>query len=171
MDFNSLISYITSPELQETLLPLKVISLFLSLFFLAFIIFALLKTKWLEFSFLEDLSELLTFRPYGFRKIAASWKKIIKRIDARDQSEYKVAIIEADGMLNEILQKMGFIGKSLDDKLKQLDSNILSNIDQVWEAHNLYNDIINDPDFKLGKEETQKVLNIYEQALKELQIL
>jgi hypothetical protein len=45
----------------------------------------------------------------------------------------------------------------------------LSNIDGIKAAHQTRNNIIHDPDYKLTPEETKKVLDIFEQAFRDLE--
>lgn len=165
-----IISYITSPQLQAILLPFKIAFLVISSFFLGFIIFALLKTMWLKFAFLENLVEFFTYRPYGIRKITKQWAKTLTRLEAGSESEYKLAIIEVDRMLDDVLKRMGYPGANLEERLSQLTSATLSNIDQIRGAHQIRNNIIRDPDYRLDLNEAKRILEIYEQAFRDLQV-
>src|SRR3989344_7262472 len=112
----SIISFITSPDFQEKLFPIKII--FGAVFGILFvaILVLLLKTRWLRKLLLEDLAEFFTFKPYGAKKGVKQWAKILKRLDTGLESEYKLALIEADSFLDEILIRMGFTGDSLEER-------------------------------------------------------
>jgi len=165
----NLISFFISPSLTEWLLIIKIIFIVLSLLFICFIIFALMKTSWLKFSFLYDAVELLTYRPFGVRKMEKNWKKIAARIDTGLESEYKLAVIEADNMLNEILNKMGYGGESLGERLEKLTVATLPDIEGIREVHQVRNNIIHDPNYKLSLNETRRLLEIFEKAFKDLE--
>lgn len=171
MDIINLISYLTSVGFQERLLPLKIVFIVFFLFFLGAAIYLLLRTRYLKFLFLENLFEFLTYRPYGVRKLAKIWAKIMARVETGTESEYKLAVIEADRLLDDTLKRMGYTGEGLGDRLKQLTKATLSNLDLLGEVHKIRNDIVHDPDYKLTLEQTKKTLETFEQALRDLQAL
>lgn len=171
IDFNTIISFFTSPEIQAKLFPVKIAFLTISLFFLIFIIFALLRTHYLRWLFFQDFIEFFTYRPYGAKRITKAWNRILKRLETGIESEYKLAVIEADDMLDSSLKRMGYQGATLEEKLQKLTSATLSNIEQIYEAHKIRNNIVHDPDYRLSLDETRKTLDIYAGAFRDLQIL
>jgi len=171
IDFNTIISFLTSVEIQEKLFPVKVAFLAVSGIFLAIIIFVLLTTHYLQWLFLQDFWEFLTFRPFGAKRITRRWKKILKRLETETESEYKLAVIEADNMLDTSLKRMGYLGQNLEERLDKLTSATLPNIEEVREAHQVRNNIVHDPDYRLSLDEARKTLDIYDQAFRSLQIL
>lgn len=164
-------SYLARPEFAGILLVLKVLSFILTSFFLLFIIITLYKTSWLRYRFLEEMVEFFTYRPYGVKRVSKAWSKIIERLESPSEGEHKLAVIEADEMLGDILKKMGYPGKDLEERLKRLTSATISNIDQVLEAHKTRDHIVHDPDFRLTRDQAKKLLSIYEQALMDLESL
>jgi len=154
----------------EILLSLKILCIVIFLFFLVIIFHSLRKSSWLRNRFLQDMTEFLTYRPYGVKKIVKIWSKIKGRLESGSESEYKLAVIEADSILNDILERMGFKGETLGNRLKQVTTAILPSIEEVGEAHKIRNNIVHDPDYKLTLDQTQKALEIYERALRDLQV-
>ncbi len=142
----------------------------ISFFFLLAIFFFLTHTTWIKVNFWQDWMEFLTYRPLGVKKITKTWKKITRRIETGLEFECKLAIVETDDLLNDILKKMGYSGETLPDKLNKLTSVSLPNLDQVREVHKIRNNIVHDPDYQLNIEEARKTLAIYEQALQDLQM-
>ncbi len=169
MDINNLFSYITSSELQETILPLKLGFLAISLFFLAMIIFVLGKTEWLRHAFLEKTIEFLSYHPYKMKKVTKDWAKILKRLEKGAEAEYKLAIIEADEVFDNTLKKMEYGGKTMEEKMEQV-SVILPNIDEIREAHKIRDNVVHNPNYKLGLDEAKRILETYEKALRELEV-
>jgi len=154
----------------EILLSLKILCIVIFLFFLLIIFHSLRRSSWIKNRFLQDMVEFLTYQPYEVKKIAKIWSKIKKRLEAGSESEYKLAVIEADSMLSDILERMGFKGETLGNRLKQVTTAILPSIEETWEAHEIRNNIVHDPDYKLSLGQAQKALEIYEQALRDLQV-
>jgi len=173
MDFNNIIndiiSFIASPPDAGWLVILKILVIVFFLILLVFIvIFTFWKTSWLKIRILLDFFEFFTYRPYGVKKLAKQWAKIMTRLASGLESEYKLAVIEADSMFDDILKKMGYSGETLGERLKKISSAILPNIEEIGQAHKIRNNIVHDPDFRLSLDEAKKALTIYEKALTEL---
>lgn len=164
-----LISYLISPPPQ--IIILKIFFIVFFLFLLFGIIYLLSKNRWLRLLFFQDLVEILTFRSYGLRKITKDWTKIIERLEKGSLSEAKLAIIEADDLLNDVLKRMGYEGESLGERIEQLTPDIISNLTEVLEAHKIRNNIIYDPDYRLSLDETRRILSLYKKALLDLEVL
>jgi len=164
-----IISWLISPTFSGWLLILKILFIIVALILLGFIIFALAKTLWLKRMWIWDLVEFFSFRPYGVRKVVKAWAKITARLETGLESEAKLAVIEADSMLDDILKRMGFGGETLGERLERLTVATLPNLEQIWEAHKIRNNIVHDPDYRLTLDEARKVLGIYEQALRDLE--
>ncbi len=167
----SLISDINSIAFQEKIFGFKLAAIIAGLILLAATIYLLLRTNWLKFLFLESFVEFFTFSPYGVKKMNKAWLKIIARLDTFLESEYKVAVVEADDMLDNSLKKLGYAGKDLDERLNKISPAILSNLEDLREARKTRGLLVSDPNFHMDLDRTQKILDIYKQALQKLQIL
>jgi len=166
-----IINFILNPTFSGWLLVLKIIFIILGLIFFGYIIFALVKTSWLKRMIIWDLQEFLTYRPFGVRRIVKEWRKIKAKLETGLESEYKLAVIKADAMLDNILMRMGFGGVTLGERLTKLTVVSLPNIEEVRQAHRIRNNIIHDPDYRLSLDEARRVVAIYEKALTDLQAL
>ena len=170
-DVGSILSYINSPELQRVLFPLRVFFIFLGLFFAIAIILILAKTQYLRLMFVQNWKEFLTYRTYESRKMKKAWAKITKRLEGAQESEYKLAILEADEMLDDILKKMGFSGKTLGEKLEKVTPALIPSIEELKDARRTRDNILRDPDLRLSREQSQKTLGSYERVFQDLEIL
>jgi len=166
---NDIISFIFNPVFTDWLLFLKILLIILSLILSGFIIFAFIKTSWLKRMLIWDIVEFFSFRPYGIRKVEKDWAKITARLETDLESEWKLATIEADSILNDILMKMGFAGETLGERLDRLTIATLPNLQQIREAHKIRNNIVHDPDYRVSLDEAKMAVGIYEQALRDLQ--
>ncbi|KPJ71550.1 hypothetical protein AMJ50_01500 [Parcubacteria bacterium DG_74_3] len=158
------------PSFQGGLLWIKIVFISFSLFFLGGTTYFLLTTSWLRRLILQDLIEVFTYRPYWTREYKRKWRKITNRLNTGLESEYKLAVIEAEKMLNEALEKMGYPEQSLGEKLDKLTKDTLPNISQVREANKIQNNVVRDPDYRLTLEQAKSVVLTYEQALHELEV-
>lgn len=96
------------------------------------------------------------------------WKNIQLLISSYNSNDWKQAIIEADIILDEMLEKMGYHGKSIGEKLKQIESSDFLTLNQAWEAHKVRNQIAHQGgNYVLSKDEAERVIDLYGQVFKE----
>lgn len=169
--FNKILNFLLYPKFEGPLLVFKILFLALGFFFLLFILWTLIFTSFLEELFLRDLKEFLSYKPYFAKIYAPKWAKIKKRLESKIEAEVKLAILEADNLLDDLLKREGYSGQTLEEKLEKLTKEILPNIEELKEAIKVKKAIVEDPSFKLDFEEASKVISIYEKALKDLQAL
>jgi len=166
-----LIQFIISPQLEGLAFLAKVIFIiFSALLFIGVIVFFRMSSWWRRLA-TEDMAEFLTFRPYGMSGIEKTWKKVLARLETGLESEYKLAIMEADSLLEDSLQRMGYRGENLEEKMNLLTPVIIPNLEEVKEVHRIRDSIVQDPDYKLSLDDAKKLIDIYEKALRNLQAL
>ncbi len=134
------------------------------------IIVFLTRTNWLKYAFLERFIEFFGRRPYHQQKFLKKWENIMKRLGRESEEEYKLAIIEADEILEKILDQMKFEGETTRERLTKVPKLILDNLEEVKKAHETRDNIVHDPDYRIEKEEAERVLKVYEKALKQLDV-
>jgi len=170
---NQFIDFIFNPRFGGIfllVLLLKIIFLVVSMAMVGFIIFSFFKSNWWKHFFWADFMETFTKRPYGSKADYRKWTIIQKRIITDREEELKLAIIEADALLDDALKRMGYKGENMTEKLKQLDSGILPNIEEVQETHQLRNDVVYDPDYHLSLETAKRAMDTYEKSLRGLEV-
>lgn len=94
------------------------------------------------------------------------WKKVLERISSDNPNEWKIAIIEAASMLDEVLRTIKYPGSTLGERLANIQPSQLENINEVKEAHKIRNHIIKNHSFQPSKEEAQMTINAFEKALR-----
>lgn len=164
-----IISFLVDPPFETSLFIIKVVFIGFSLFFLIGIIYFSRNTHWLQWAFGEARREFLTERPYGTRQIDSVWKDIIKRLDAGLESEYKLAVIEADGLLDEVLERMGYGGKDFEERLSKISKSQIANVEEIKRVHKVRGDIVRDPDYRLSLEDAKKIMEVYKKTLDNLE--
>ena len=104
-------------------------------------------------------------------KTKERWEKIIKRLESENVSEYKVAIIEADAMIDDLLKKMGYSGDNMGDRLAAIPSGQVAELDEIKAAHEIRNRVIHEEDFKVDKKFAHDVLEKYAHILHHFEVL
>lgn len=96
------------------------------------------------------------------------WLKVQAHINSDDHSQWRLAVLEADIMLGDILEKMGYQGDSIGDKLKSVDKSDFLTLDYAWEAHKIRNQIAHEgSDFQLNEREAKRVIDLYKTVFSE----
>lgn len=171
-----IIAYLTDPSLipspyYQIIIGIKILFIGISIFFIVLSIYILMNTQWLKFRYTQDISEFSKFKSYEFEKFAKDWKKIMKRLETGLESEYKLAIIEADVMLEQVLERMGHIEPTIEEKINKVTPSDIPSVNELKVTREIRNDVIHDPDYDLSQEKSKEVLSVYEKAFKELNIL
>lgn len=96
------------------------------------------------------------------------WQKVQAHIGSNNPSDWRLAILEADIMLGEILDKMGYQGDSIGEKLKGVERSDFLTLDKAWEAHKVRNQIAHEgADFQLSDREARRVIELYREVFSE----
>lgn len=105
------------------------------------------------------------------KKKQKEWNIIKKYLETGDENKYKLAIIEADSLLDKHLTEAGYKGATVVEKVSIIPKHFSANIDAVIEFHNLRNEIIKNEDLSLSKEKAEEGIDKMEKLLKTLDIL
>lgn len=159
------IYFVSSPQLQEMLLPAKLVFIVFTLFFFTAVVYFMLNSSWVQYKFLEDTVEFFSWRSYGSKQIEKKWNKIKSRIESGFESEFKLAIIEAEDFLNDVLEERGYEGGDFQERLKIAEKTTTLNLSQILSAHETRNSIVYNPDFKIDSQGAKKILDIYREAI------
>ncbi len=104
----------------------------------------------------------------GDTVMAHRWESATKHISSDNPNDWKQAIIEADIILDDLLNKMGYSGDSIGDKLKKVASGDMKSLNEAWEAHKVRNQIAHEGStFTLNHHEAKNVINMYRKVFEE----
>ncbi|RJP45691.1 hypothetical protein C4587_00425 [Candidatus Parcubacteria bacterium] len=140
----------------------------------------------LAFGFVLAVVKGLKFRPHfeirgsSTRARAASqrnkffrdrWDATMKKFMQGTPDAVRVAIIEADSLVDEALKQMSFPGEHFADRLQKLNKEDFKTLDRLWAAHRIRNDLVHTPGFFLSASDAKGVLEDYQAFLKEFGVL
>ena len=96
------------------------------------------------------------------------WDDIQKHIASMNSSDWRMAILEADILLYEMLDQMGYDGDTVAEKLKVIESSDFSNLDSAWRAHKVRNTIAHEgASYELSHEQAQNTIDLYRKVFEE----
>lgn len=146
---------------------LEFISVVICIICFAFIAYIAVHTGWLE-NRVDRVRDVVLRTDMSRHRAQEGWSTIQEHFFKGDENDLKVAIMDADKLLNEALRGAGVLGTQLGDRLKKLRPGQLPNIDDVWQAHKVRNQIAHEPGFVLKRDLAERALDIYEKALQSL---
>ncbi len=105
----------------------------------------------------------------GGTKTNEKWQRVIAHANSENPAEWRLSILEADVLLDEVLTNAGFRGDSIGDKLKSAD---FKTVQLAWEAHKVRNAIAHEgADYLVNQREVKRVMELFEQVFKELNFI
>ena len=166
MDFEQLSQIDFFPPLTGWMLAAKIFLILFCLGVFSFMVYVWWTTIYMRRIWIWDFKEFFTYRSYLTRVIEKDWLKIKKRLLRKKESEYKLAVIEADLLVNDVLTRANFEGRVLSEKLEKRAKSF-SDIEAMRHADQLYQDIVNDPSYSLDYESAKLAILSFEQGLRD----
>jgi hypothetical protein len=150
-----------------------IISTIISLAFVAVIVYATVRISQIRNEEREELNRLVR-RALRAKESTSNrrWDHVIEHIESPNEGDWRTAILEADVMLNEMMEAMGYAGDSLGDKLKQVDKSDFNTIEKAWKAHKKRNKIAHKGrEYSLTQREAQQIIGLYEDVFEEFEYI
>jgi hypothetical protein len=94
---------------------------------------------------------------------------VLTHIATDNPNDWKLAIIEADIILDDTLKRAGFTGSSLGERLRSIAPAQLASLDDAWQAHKVRNQVAHGgADFVLTKRLAEDTIKQYRRVFEEL---
>lgn len=96
------------------------------------------------------------------------WERVERLVESTNANDWRQAVIEADIILDEMLNRMGYEGDSIGAKLKQIEQSDFVTLNKAWEAHKVRNHLAHrGADYRFPKNEAERVIGLYRQVFQE----
>lgn len=107
-------------------------------------------------------------RAHGIVEGNSRLRDVEQHIRSDNPNDWRLAIIEADIILEEILADSGYAGATIGEKLKSASPTSFTTLEDAWEAHKVRNKIAHQGgDFILTKKLAQDTINQYRRVFTE----
>lgn len=104
-------------------------------------------------------------------KMTKRWQKIISRLDTGSEAQYKIAILEADKFVDEILEGISHKGANMTEKLEKMHPGQLENMAELAQAHKIRNEIIQNKELSVDEKTARETVAVYADVLKSLEFI
>jgi len=112
------------------------------------------RKKWLELN--------------GSNKENRRWSEIQQHVASGKPNDWKLAIIEADIILGEVLHEAGYAGHSIGEQLKSASASNFATLQDAWDAHKIRNRIAHEgADFVLTQPSAKEAIIKYQRVFRE----
>jgi hypothetical protein len=98
------------------------------------------------------------------------WEEIESMLKKHGEMTDKVAILEADKLLDQVLKAMTMPGQTMGERLK-VAAYKYPKLDKVWWAHKIRNQLVHEASFGISHRTAKAAVKAYENALKGLGLL
>lgn len=156
--------------LEPNLIWFQLLSVLLSGLFIWGIIYIITRVNYFDMK-MEKYMDVLGRGNLTKRRSLKGWEQIKKRIVSPVQQDWKLAVLEADKIFDEILKMAGYLGSDLTKKLETLKPENLASLEEIKKAHDLARKIMSDPGMELKKDDAITALKSYKKAFIELNLL
>lgn len=145
------------------------LSVFFSLFFGAWLVYCIVRIyqhKRAHYLHIQHIQHSVA--AHDVPQTRLRWDRVMEQAYSENEQNWRLAILEADIMLNELLDYLGYRGETMADKMRQVEKVDFKSIDLAWEAHRLRNQIAHQSaDHPLSAREVRRVVGLYEQIFRE----
>jgi len=104
-------------------------------------------------------------------KYEEKWDKIRKNAQSADFHQAKIAVIEADQMFGETLEKIGYQGKDTGERIAEVKPGQLIGLEEARQSHELFKKIVHNSSQDISATEIQGALEGYEKVFRGLELL
>lgn len=121
----------------------------------------------------SDLRETIygTSRPLISKSnMIIRWEKILERLETGNSSQYKVAVLEAEALAEEILTGIGWKGANMEERLASVNDAQLESRQILLAAHQVRNAIIRQPEYQISRDDALSTLEKYKRFFDEMEL-
>lgn len=167
------INFLANPQTWSTL---GIISALLSIICIAIIIFSLVRMVEIQIYDNEEINheinEALLKEKERERNANPRWHYILTLIESPNESDWRVAVIEADSMMEEVLKEKGLSGETVSELLEGAKESGYRSIQDAWDGHLVRNQIAHQSsDFPLSQIEGRRIIKMFQNFFEELRII
>ena len=135
-------------------------------FYLVAIIVALFLIVWL-YKKVHHFFRAMVWSKEEKDLIRKRWNEIEKHLESGAESGFRLAILEADKLLDYVLKQRFMPGETLAERLKYAQYKY-PKLQKVWWAHKVRNDLVHEATFTVSENLAKKVINSFREALREI---
>lgn len=148
----------------------SVVALLLSFLFIVGIIYSYIRTGQLSEIEAQKMAEAEAtwHEKHGAEPKNRRWAEVEEHVRSNTPGDWKLAIVEADIMLGEVLHEAGYGGLTIGDQLKSASAANFRSVQDAWDAHKIRNRIAHEgADYQLTQSMSKEAVYKYQRVFEE----
>ena len=101
-------------------------------------------------------------------KFVKQWKAIELQMEEGRGAGWRLALIGADEILDQVISAMGYKGKTMDERLEKIKPEFFPYVEDARKAHQVRIFLENDPHHEVSREVAEHTIDIYRRIFTEL---
>jgi hypothetical protein len=187
LSLNDTFQFLIPQHLPGWVIVLKVIFITISLILFGLIVYFLIYTDYLYYRFFEGMEDFYKWKEQRKRKEALEkkikkdiskisspplketpienkeWERIFDKLRSSKKIGYKIALIDADRLLDKKLKDLGVRGRNLSERIENVSETLIPNIKELKKARGMVNQILRE-DKEFSRKEIEEGVKIYKKA-------
>lgn len=144
---------------------LKIVSALISIAFIAGAVYS-----WMGIQKVNDINAAkrkdhfsLSKKETNYSPVLDRWNSIAHMFKSQDPTAWRMAVIDADAMLEDLVTQMGFQGQHFGEKLRQMQQSDVPWVQSAWDVHLLRNKLAHEGSrYPLNNREAYQAFKVYE---------
>ena len=118
-----------------------------------------------------NLRDLLGIGTKFHPRILKAWGLVLELLETKEEDKVKLAVIEADRLLDHLLIVLGYKGVDAAERFGQISPSHFSNAPEILKAHELALKLSEDSNLNITFEGAQEIIEVYKKAFEEVGLL
>lgn len=175
--YGNILSFIQNPDLWRVAGAIRFLSYLLTLFGITIILYSIVRIVEIRSDMRKKLQEDIRQALEKKKQHAAVignpvWEGIENLINSPNPGDWRLAIIEADRVLDGLLTEKGYSGATFAEKMQNAGSGAFVNYNRAWEAHKVRNKIAHEgSDYTLTEREAKDAIRGFEATFREFHFI
>ena len=137
-----------------------------SVLLLLFWIYLLIKTETIQSKFI-NVKKAVKGGDIPREIIFQKWLEVEQKLNSDYASDWKLAIIGADSILDRLIQSLGYNGDTMGERMKNIKPGQFPYLEEAWRAHKVRNFLAHDAAYELSRQATARTIEIYQKIFRE----
>ncbi len=155
-------------QINSIISTMKVISTIISMIALTIGIYAFIRINEMVAEETKKVGRSLNWNAERKQK-NTRWERVDKYMTSLNPSDWKIAILEADNILDDIVERLGYKGDTLGERMKSIEPSDFPYLEDAWAAHKFRNELAHKGmEIALTRADAERIINIYHRVFKGL---
>lgn len=97
----------------------------------------------------------------GDEMFHSRWNNVVARMGTPDESQWKLALIEADALLDYVLQQRGTPGATMGERMQNLSADTFPLLESAWRVHRIRNYLVHNVEYELNIAVASRAFELY----------